>query len=388
MKWLLLLLGIIALSSCVHRQIAPGPPPAQWTEGNQIKTLINGKKFYPPMLGAIHSAKKSITFETFAYVDSPIASQFTKALAAKAAEGVKVNIILDQVGSKQLSAEHLTFLRKAGAKVLLYRPFQWWRLLYSNNRTHRKILIIDGQTAFTGGAGIAHSWVNEWRDTQYSIQGPAVAQLQRSFAENWLELNQDQLVGDSYFPKLSKKGPYQAQFISDTISNRTNPLAQGVLHAITSAQQTLLLEQSYFVPNARLRQALLAAARRGVKIEIILPGKKVDSPVTRYASQNHWRSYLEAGIRLYQYEAVMMHGKLLIADGSVSIIGSGNIDDRSFFLNDEVNLHVRSKQFAREQEKMFRDDLKSCREITLSNLSQVMAPWFKRFFSGLIAPQL
>ncbi len=384
----MLLALTLLVSSCAYREITPSPSGTSWTEGNRIDTLVNGKTFYPAMLTAIRNAKRSITFETFAYVNAPITTQFTEALAQKAHEGVEVRIILDAVGSKKLKPAHLSTLKKAGAQVYLYRPFKAWRLLHSNNRTHRKILIIDGKTAFTGGAGFAHSWLTDWRDTQYRIQGPAVAQLQESFSENWLELSGETLKDSLYFPPLSPVGSHRAAFVSDTISNRENPLAHGVLEAIRSSRKSLLLEQSYFVPNATFRKALLDAAQRGVKIEIIVPGADIDSRATRYASQNHWRQYLESGIQLYQYEAGMLHGKLLISDGLLSIVGSGNLDDRSFFLNDEVNLHVHSRAFASDQERMFRQDLRKSRRITTANLSQLLAPWLSRTLAGFISAQL
>lgn len=161
-----------------------------------------------------------------------------------------------------------------------------------------------------------------------------------------------------------------------------------MLDAINSAQKSLILEQSYFVPDVRFRKALKAAATRRVTIEIIVPGQIIDSKPTRHASQNHWRDYLEAGIRLHQFEPSMLHGKLLVADEKITIIGSANLDDRSFFINDEVNLHVDSQEFAEEQIRMFRHDQKRSGEITLSNFKEILAPWPNRFGAGLISKQL
>ena len=282
-------------------------------------------------------------------------------------------------------------MRACGVQVHLYHPIS---SLKWNRRTHRKILITDGKTAFTGGAGFADSWkgdarnAHEWRDTMYQIQGPAVAQLQTTFNENWNRLTGEKLSGPSYFPPLKSSGPLKASFIPDSPSDQRNPIAHGVLHAINSAQKSLILEQSYFVPNKTFRNALIAAANRGVQITILVPGPIIDSKPTRHASQNHWASYLNAGITLYQFEGAMLHGKLLIADEKLTIIGSGNLDDRSFFLNDEVNLHVLSQSFAREQSQMFYRDLERSRKITKENLGSILASPVKRFAAEIIAPQL
>lgn len=165
-------------------------------------------------------------------------------------------------------------------------------------------------------------------------------------------------------------------------------MAHGFISAINGARKSLLLQQSYFIPNRRFRSLLLAAAARGVKIEVIVPNQLIDSKPTRYASQNHWSELLRGGVRIYQYEMTMMHGKLLVADGQFSIVGSANLDDRSFFINDEINLHVDSREFAGEQTAMFRRDLKVCREITLVNLPAVLEPGYKRFFARFLETQL
>ena len=406
------LIVALLLSSCASRRLDPDvgahlavEDPAfpaafarvsetSWTTGNEIVTLINGDGYYPPMLRAIEEARRSITFETFAYVDGPITREFTRALARKAREGIPVLMIVDQVGSRYMGKENEALLRSSGVAFHAYHPLNPLRPLRSNNRTHRKILVTDGRRGFTGGAGFAFAWEGDahspdhWRDTQYEITGPAVAQLQRAFAENWEELTGQVLSGNDFFPPLAATGERMAQFVWDSPRSPSNPIAHTVLHAIHSARKTLVLEQSYPVLNRTFQRALIAAARRGVEVELLMPSDKVDSPFCRYASQNAWKAFLEAGVRLYQYRPTMMHGKLLIADGRLSIVGSGNMDDRSFYINDEVNLHVFSPDFAREQKAMYLRDLEQCEEITLENLSDVLAPWPHRLLGRLIAPQL
>ncbi|MGK0188960.1 MAG: cardiolipin synthase [Verrucomicrobiales bacterium] len=366
----------------------------KWTTGNNVTTLINGDEYYPPMLQAIEEARTSITFETFAYVDGPMTRKFTRALVNKAQEGIPVLMNLDQIGSRNIGKDNEALLRSSRVQFHIYHPINPFRLLRLNNRTHRKILVVDGKRAFTGGAGFAYAWEGNahspehWRDTQYEITGPAVAQLQRAFAENWKELTGQALTGPIYYPSLFTSGKHVAQFVYDSPQTPSNPMAHAFLCAINSSRDSLILEQSYFVPNNTFKQALIAAARRGVKIAILMPSDKTDSPLCGYASQNSWKDLLKAGVRLYQYTPTMMHGKLLIADARLSIVGSGNLDDRSFYINDEVNLHVLSPSFAREQKAMFLRDLEQAREITIENLSEALDPLPLRLLSRLVAPQL
>ena len=367
---------------------------APWIGGNTVRTLPNGDAFFPPMLAAVKSAKRSITFETFAFVDAPVTREFSKALAERAREGVPVKMILDDVGSAKAGKDNIRLMREAGVELHFFHPVNILRPQISNNRTHRKILVVDGRVAYTGGAGFALAWSGNahsqkyWRDTQYEVRGPAVAGFQEAFRENWFELTEETIGGASYFPKLAGVGKTPVQVVFDSPWDSSHPIAHGVLAAINGARESLLLQQSYFVPNRDFRKALLEASARGVKVEVMVPNHLVDSKPTRYASQNYWAGLLRGGIRLYQYETTMMHAKLLVADARLSIVGSGNLDDRSFFINDEINLNVISEEFAREQTEMFRKDLRSSQEITLANLGKILEPGYKRFFAWFIESQL
>ncbi|MGE9268702.1 MAG: phospholipase D-like domain-containing protein, partial [Verrucomicrobiales bacterium] len=289
---------------------------------------------------------------------------------------------------------NLALLKKAGADVHFYRPINILRPHHSNRRTHRKILITDGHTAFTGGSGFAHAWSGNaqnhfhWRDTHFRLRGPAVAGMQRAFALNWQELTDVELSGPAYYPPLR---PVGRDLVQNALAGHDFPqanLANSYLAAINAARQRLFLQQAYFIPGPEIRAALLRAARRGVEIDLIVPGPLIDSKPSRHASQNHWRELLSAGIRLHQYEGTMMHAKILVADEHLSLIGSANIDPRSFYLNDENNLHVISPRFAREQIRILRADLPRCREITLENLPHQLAPAPQRWLARLIEWQL
>lgn len=408
----LALAGVLSLTSCfssridvsIGEEVVVGSAGFQkivsevtrspWVPGNDIRTLPNGDAFFPPMLRAVRGAKKSITFETFAFVDAPVTRQFSQALAERAEAGVEVKVILDDVGSARAGEANINLMRRAGIQLELYHPINILRPRYSNNRTHRKILVIDGRVAFTGGAGFALAWTGNahsekhWRDTQYEIRGPAVRGVQKAFRENWYGLTGEEIEGSSYFPVLAEVGGTKVQVVYDDPWNPDHPVAHSYIAAINGARESLLLQQSYFIPNQRFRALLLAAVARGVKVEVIVPNHLIDSKPTRYASQNHWAELLRGGVRIYQYEPTMMHGKLLVADGQFSIVGSANLDDRSFFINDEINLHIDSREFALEQTRMFRRDLEACREINLVNLPSVLESCYKRFFARFLESQL
>ena len=367
---------------------------SSWVEGNSIRSLSNGDAFFPPMLAAIRGAEKSITFETFAFVDAPVTQLFSQALAERARAGVPVKMILDNVGSAKAGEQNVKLMRDAGVELYFYHPINFLRARYSNNRTHRKILVVDGKLAYTGGAGFAHAWTGDahkvefWRDNQYEVKGPAVAFFQKAFCENWEELTKEQLQGRAYFPELTRAGKMRMQVLYDDPWNTENPIADSVLTAINASRESLILQQAYFVPNRDFREVIIAAARRGVKVQVMVPNQLVDSKPTRYVSQNYWKELLEGGVRIFQYETSMLHSKLLIADDKLTIIGSGNFDNRSFFINDEMNLCLDSPLFAGEQMAMFERDKGCSREVTLANLKQFLEPSYRRFFSRVIAGQL
>lgn len=406
---LLLWLVIIAASAC-GKLTVPAHTPAihapefqahtekllksRWVGGNQIVTLANGDRFFPAMLSAVRKAKQSITFESFVVVDSEPTYEFVLALAERARAGVAVHVILDGVGSRKLHPNYLTHLRQAGAQVEIYRKFNYARIWHSNNRDHRKILVVDGKTGFTGGAGHATVWqgdagnVKQWRDTQYQITGPIVRELQDAFADNWQELTGETLSGPRYYPALRAAGNNRAQLILGAPYERGETLGSSYLAAIEGAQESLLIEHAYFVPCSAIRLALLRARQRGVQITIIVPSAHIDTPMVRLASKRHWNELMRAGITIYEFQPSMMHGKLLVADSYLSIIGSGNLDPRSFWLNDEINLHILEKRFAQVQREMFQHDLSRSKRMTSADTRH---PWWQTprcWFFGLIESQL
>ncbi len=273
------------------RQAAGSLLGPNFVPGNNITTLVNGNQIFPAMLGAIRSARHSINFETYTFWDGEIAHQFTEALAERARAGVKVNAILDAQGTQKMGRQNLERLRNAGVEVAKYHSVLWPDPRRYNNRTHRKLLIIDGKIGFVGGVGIADLWTGNadspqhWRDNHYKITGPVVAQLQATFATSWLRTRGEVLHGADYFPPLANTGPYLAQAIRSGAHNENLDLMY--LLAIASAQKTLRIENAYFLPDDLMRKELTEAAKRGVKVEVLVPGKKIDQKLVRLASKRH-----------------------------------------------------------------------------------------------------
>jgi cardiolipin synthase len=374
------------------RQAAGSLLGPNFVPGNNISTLVNGNQIFPAMLGAIRLAKHSISFETYVFQDGEIARQFTDALAERAQAGVKVNAILDAQGTQKMGRQNLERLRNAGVEVAKYHSVFWPDPRRYNNRTHRKLLIVDGKIGFVGGVGIADLWTGNadspqhWRDNHYKVIGPVVAQLQATFATSWLKARGQVLHGADYFPPLAPTGPYLAQAIRSGAHNENLDLMY--LLAIASAQKTLRIENAYFLPDDLMRKELTEAAKRGVRVEVVVPGKKIDQKLVRLASRRHWPELIRAGVRIFEYQPTMVHVKLMIVDDIFISVGSGNFDNRSIRLNDEANLDVLDRSFAAQQTRLFESDKKQCREATLDKTGGLIFAHPIQQAAGLVAPQL
>ncbi|WP_151634645.1 cardiolipin synthase [Noviherbaspirillum aerium] len=340
-------------------------------EGNRVEHLENGREIFPSMLAAIRSAKKTITFETYIYWSGHIGKAFVEALSERARSGVKVHVLLDWIGSAKMDEDMLALLRDSGVEVERYHQPHWANLTRMNNRTHRKLLIVDGQVAFTGGVGIADHWdgnaedKDHWRDSHFRVEGPAVSEFQAVFLDNWIKANGRVLHASEYFPHIEPTGTIPAQMFSSSPTGGSESMHLMYLLSIASSRETILLANSYFVPDELAIQALVAAARRGVKIRIITPGEHIDTEVVRRASRARWGELLEAGIEIYEYQPTMFHCKIMIVDGYLVSTGSTNFDNRSFRLNDEANLNIYDKKFAEEMSREFEQDLARSRRVTL-----------------------
>ena len=338
--------------------------------GNLVKDLQNGKEIFPAMLKAIQGAQKTITFETYIYWSGEIGEQMSEALAERARAGVKVSVMLDWMGSLKMEGKLLEDMEAAGVRVHRYRPLHWYNISRMNNRTHRKLLIVDGRTAFTGGVGIADQWEgsaedpDHWRDMHFQLNGPAVAQFQAAFNDNWIKTTGEVLNGPDYFPPLERAGDMDAHLFIASPAGGSESMHLMVLMAIAAAVQSIDLEAAYFVPDELVLKALLTARQRGARVRILVPGEHIDSDAVRLASRAEWGPLLQAGVSIHEYEPTMMHNKLMIVDSEMVSVGSTNFDVRSFRLNDEASLNVYDRDFAAKMTREFEGDLAKAREYT------------------------
>ncbi len=343
-------------------------PPIQ--EGNRFTTLLNGDAIFPAMLEAIRGAQRTITFETYIYWSGDIGRTFAEALAERARAGVKVHVLLDWIGSAKMDPALLQTLQENGVEVKRYHQPRWYNLGRLNNRTHRKVLVVDGRIGFTGGVGIADKWTghaqdpDHWRDTHVRAEGPVVAQMQAVFLDNWTKATGKVIHGIDYFPPLTPVGDGAAQMFESSPTGGGESMHLMYLLAITAADHTIHLSSSYFVPDELATKALVAALHRGVKVQIITPGDDIDTEVVRKASRARWGELLQAGAEMYEYQPTMFHCKVLVVDSLLVSIGSTNFDNRSFRLNDEANLNVFDRAFAAQQVEVFAQDLARARRIT------------------------
>lgn len=344
-----------------------GPP---LVSGNRIGALQNGDAIFPAMLSAIRTAERSICFETYIYWSGEIGREFSEALAERAQAGVQVKIILDGLGTGKLEHALIDRMREAGAIVERYHPISWWTLPRINNRTHRKLLIVDGRIGFTGGVGIADQWRGDaqderhWRDSHFRVEGPVVAQMQAVFMDNWLKTRAEVLHSEAFFPPIPDAGGLPMQVFRSSPDEGSESARLMYLLSIAAARRTLRIANAYFVPDDLAVRTLCAAAQRGVRIQVIVPGPLVDTKITRRASRARWGPLLQAGIEIHEFQPTMFHCKVMVVDDLWVSVGSTNFDSRSFRLNAEANLNILDGAFAAEQIAVFEGDLRRSRRIT------------------------
>jgi len=367
----------------------------QFVGGNRHRVLLNGDEIFPAMLGAIRAATATITFESYIYWSGEIGSEFAQAFAERARSGVKVHVLLDWIGSAKMDKSLLDEMKAAGVQIYKFHPPHWSHLAHLNNRTHRKLLIVDGRIGFTGGVGIAPQWTGKaqdpdhWRDTHFQAEGPVVAQMQAVFLDNWIKVSGQVLHGPAYFPPLAEVGSSPAQMFSSSPSGGGESMQLMYLLSITAASRSIDLSAAYFVPDDLTSNALVAAMKRGVKLRIVVPGPHMDVDIVRSASRAQWGPLLAAGALIAEYQPTMYHCKVMIVDGLLVSVGSTNFDNRSFQLNDEATLNILDAEFAAQQTRIFEDDLRLSRTVSLAQWRA--RPWQERLaerFASLIGSQL
>jgi cardiolipin synthase len=283
-----------------------------------------------------------------------------------------VHVLLDWLGSAKMDEAFLREMQDAGVEIRKFHKPDWYDIARMNNRTHRKLLVVDGRIGFTGGVGIAPNWTGSaqdaehWRDSHFKVEGPVVAQMQAVFMDNWVKVSGDVLHGRRYFPPVEPMGEGRAQMFSSSPSGGSESMHLMYLLSIAAATRTIDLSSAYFVPDALTVEALVAAMRRGVRVRIITPGPIIDSQTVRGASRASWGPLLEAGAQISEYQPTMFHCKVFTVDGLLVSVGSTNFDNRSFRLNDEANLNIYDEGFAAAQTAQFEADLKQSRQLTLA----------------------
>lgn len=338
--------------------------------GNHVVDLENGDEIFPAMLGAIRGAKRTITFETYIYWEGQVGKMFADALSERARAGVDVNVTIDWAGSFSMEEDQLKQMQDAGVHVERYRPLHWYNLSRLNNRTHRKLLVVDGRIGFTGGVGIGDPWQghaqdpDHWRDVHFRIEGPVVAQFQAAFNDNWIKTTGEILNGADYFPPLERSGDMDAHLFISSPAGGSESMHLMYLVSIAAAVKSIDLEAAYFIPDELITKALVAARQRGVRVRVLVPGKNTDSDAARFASKAGWGPLLLAGVEIYEYEPTMFHNKMLIVDSELVSVGSTNFDLRSFRLNDEASLNVYDRAFAERMTVVFEQDLKPTKRYT------------------------
>jgi cardiolipin synthase len=352
-------------------QTIVGATGAHFIKNNKVAVLNNGEEFYPAMLEDVRNAKRTITMEAYIYWKGEIGMQFARALAARRRAGVEVKLLLDAVGSSTIGKEILELLRDSGCELAWFNPVFQTTIGRFNHRNHRKSLIIDGRVAYTGGAGIADHWrgraqdPEHWRDIQVRVEGPAATGLQTGFTHNWLITTGELISGSRFFPPPDSAGTLAVQTILSSPDDGASAARILFYLGIACAREKIYISNPYFVPDDGAMKVLTDAAARGVDVKVMVAGEHNDVKTSRYASIRLYGKLLKAGVKIYEYVPTMMHQKTMVVDGMWSTVGTTNFDNRSFALNDESNISIYDPRLALELEKVFADDLKVSRRVTL-----------------------
>lgn len=352
------------------------------TRGNRAELLVNGDRIFPAFLETIAGARQTVNLLTYVYWTGEIADRVADAVCERATAGVRCRVLLDAVGAMKMDSGIIERMEGCGVVVRRFRPPRPYALRRLNNRTHRKVLVVDGRVGLTGGVGIAQEWTGDaqdpdhWRDTHVRVRGPVVRGLQGAFAENWLEATGEVIAGDDDLPPLGAVGDGDAddpgaamQVIRSSAGVGDTNVETLYYLAIAAARRSIDLTSAYFAPRPAFLRALADAARRGVDVRVLVPGPHIDKDVVRHAGRATYGELLRGGVAVHEYQPTMLHAKAMVVDGVWSSIGSANFDNRSFQLNDEAVLCVRDAGFAGLLTEAFERDLRVSRRIHLAEWS-------------------
>jgi cardiolipin synthase len=371
-----------ALGSPGFRRTLAALSGSEICEGNRVDVLTNASMFYEAELLAISLARHSVNLEAYIFQKGEVTRRFLEALTERARAGVQVRLVLDAVGSFATWESYFAELTEAGGRVAFYHPIRWYTLPRINNRTHRELIVVDGAVAFLGGAGFADHWFKahgrkgrrpSWRDTMFRVEGPVVRDLQSVFVENWLEASGELLADSAFFPAGSPRGTSIAFVVGSSPTTGGSTRARMLYQALlASARKTIHITSPYFLPDASARAEIVQAIKeRGVEVKIITPGRQTDHVLTRVSSQRLFGPLLRAGAHIFEFQPTMIHAKTMVVDGAWSVVGSTNFDNRSFGINDEVNLVAFDPRLADRLEEDFARDLAASSRVTYKR-------WYRR----------
>jgi cardiolipin synthase len=360
------------------------------TEGNALVVLRNGDEIFPAMLESIRGARHTVDMMTFVYWRGEIAREFATALAERARDGVRVRLLLDGFGSRRIEPHLLDMMVGAGVKVAWFRKPLYLSPLKQNHRCHRKVLVVDEEAAFTGGVGIAEEWCGdarnegEWRDTHVQVSGPAVDGIAAAFAQNWAECHDTLFDDRDRFTGHRPQGDAVVQVVRGSASFGWQDMQTLLRVMIESAQVRFRLATAYFAPDAYFIDLLCAAARRGVEVEILLPGPHTDKRVCQLAGQHFYEDLLDCGVRIFEYQPTMMHAKVITVDRIAALIGSTNFNRRSLDHDEEVMLAVLDEDFTATLDQHFDEDLRASERIEKGRWNR--RPLTRRLREAAVAP--
>lgn len=334
------------------------------TEGNDVEILRNGDRIFPVMLEAIAAARHTIDFLTFVYWRGEIGTRFAEALSERARAGVRVRLLLDGWGCHPIERPLVDEMEKAGVQVRWFRPLKHFEPNKMNHRTHRKVVIVDESIGFTGGVGIADEWkgdardASEWRDTHFKVRGPAVDGLRAAFLDNWAETD-DVLFDASIdrFPPQEQPGDSVIQCVRGASESGMSDISTLFNALLQLAEKRVRIATAYFVPDSAMNERLCAAADRGVRVEILLPGPNADKRFVQLAGEASYTELLDHDIQLWQFQPSMLHAKVMTVDGILAMVGSANVNARSTELDEEINLVVLDDDVVATLDKQFDEDL-------------------------------
>ena len=394
--WALMLIGIVALLSVVGALFFPDWPTEDFTigfqaepgskefvadtarflngpifQGGSAELLQNGDAFFPAMLHAIRKARDTVNFETYIFEPDEVGCQFIEAFKERARAGVEVRLLIDGFGGIKLRKKYRDDLRKAGVRLYRFRSLSLRHLVRIYRRDHRRAMVVDGEVGFTGGAAVSKKWKgnvtnkHEWRDSMTRITGPMVAGIQSAFAEHWVYGTGEVLAGQRFFPPHEQSPGLRGLSVVSSPSDSEQNVRLLFWLSFINARKRLWISNSYFIPDRRLRNAVVDRARRGVDVRILVPGNHTDAVPVQAAGRSFYQELLEAGVRIFEYTPAMMHAKTVVIDGAWSIVGSANMDERSMEINEENLIGIADPGFAHAVEAGLAADHAQSREILL-----------------------